>query len=112
MILDVKDYIAKLNNQLENNLLYQRFKKGPINNANNVNTPIEKIKKQIFLTNWTAKTIIIEGIRTPLFHILQKFHKSDISGRPVVSSVKWHASKTLKFIYHYFRYMQMCYFHT
>ena len=40
-------------------------------------------------------------VRTRQFHILSKFHKPNIPGRPVVSSVECHTSKILRFFGHF-----------
>ena len=56
---------------------------------------------QELLSNLTASKLTVDEVRTPQFSIFPKFHKTNIPGRPVVSSVEFHTSKISKFVDHY-----------
>ena len=50
VILDLEDYIAKVNNQLENKLLYQRLNEDPVTkHTKMVNTATKNIRSKNFL---------------------------------------------------------------
>ena len=51
----------------------------------------------------TKSRSTVDQVRTPQFHIFPKVHKTNIPGRPVVSSVECHISKISKFVDHYFK---------
>ena len=65
---------------------------------------MESFKKQELLSTLTAKKLTTNEFRKqPQFHILPKIHKSNIPGRPVVSSVECHTSKISKFVDRYLK---------
>lgn len=66
-----------------------------------VNIVIESFRKQELLSKSTAIKLTVDEVTTPQSHILLKVHVSNIPGRPVVSSVKYHTSKISKFIDHF-----------
>ena len=102
VILDVKDYIAKANEQLQDNSFYQKLHVDPTaKHSAIVNSVIESFRKQELLSNSTASKLIVDEVRTPQFHIFPKVHKTNIPGRPAVSSVECHTSKISKFVDHY-----------
>ena len=50
VILDLEDYIVKANNQLENNLLYQRLNEDPVTkHTKMVNTAAKNLRGKNFL---------------------------------------------------------------
>ena len=102
VILDVKDYIAKANEQLQDNSFYQKLNVHPtVKHSDIVNSAIASFRKQELLSNSTASKLTEDEVSTPQFHIFPKVHKTNIPGRPVVSSVECHASKISKFVDHY-----------
>ena len=102
VIQDVKDYIAKANEQLQDNSFYQKLNVHPtVKHSHIVNSAIESFRKQELLSNSTASKLTVDKGRTRQFHIFAKVHKTNIPGRPVVSSVECHASKISKFVDHY-----------
>ena len=102
VILEVKDYIAKANEQLQDNSSYQKLNVDPTAKYSDiVNSAIESFRKQELLSNSTARKLTVDEVKTPQFHIFLKVHKTNIPGRPVVSSVEFHTSKISKFVDHY-----------
>ena len=106
VILDVKDYIAKANEQLQDNSFYQKLNVDPTaKHSDIVNSVIESFRKQEILSNSTASKLTVDEVRTAQFHVFSKVHKTIIPGRPVVSSVECHTSKISKFVVHYLSHM-------
>ena len=102
VILNVKDYIAKANEQLQDNSFYQKLNVDPTaKHSDVVNSATESFRKQELLSNSTASKLTVDEVRTPQFHIFPKVHKTNIPRRPVVSSVECHTSKISKFVDHY-----------
>ena len=102
VILNVKDYIAKDNKQVQDNSFYQKLNVDPTaKHSDIVNRAIESFGKQELLSNSKASRLTVDEVRTPQFHIFPKVHKTNIPGRPVVSSVECHTSKISKFVDHY-----------
>ena len=102
VILDVTDYIAKANEQLQDNSFYQKLNVDPTaKHSDIVNSAIESFRKQELLSNSTASKLTVDEVRTPQFHVFSKVHKTNIPRRPVVSSVECHTSKISKFVVHY-----------
>ena len=98
VILDVKDYIARANEQPQDNSFYQKLNVDPtVKHSEIVSSAIENFRKQKLLSNLTATKLTVDEVRTPQFHIFHKVHKTDIPGRPVVSSVECDASNTQQF---------------
>ena len=92
-ILDVKDYIAKANEQIEDNSFYQKLNVDPTaKHSEIVNSAIESSRKQELLSNLASSKLTVDEVRTPQFHILRKVYKANMPGRPVVSSVRPHTS--------------------
>ena len=88
VILDVKYYIAKANEQLQDNSFSQKLNVDlTAKHSKIVNSAIESFRKQELLSNSTASELTVDEVRTPQFHILSKAHKPNIPGRPKVSSV-------------------------
>ena len=101
VILDVNDYIAKTNEQLQDNSFYQNLNVDPTaKHSDIVKSAIESFRKQELLSSSTASKLNVDEIRTPQFHIFPKVHKTNIPGRPVVNSVECHTSKISKFADH------------
>ena len=99
---DVKHYIGKANEQLQDNSFYQKLNVDPTaKHSDIINSAIESFRKQELLSNSTASKLTVNEVRTPQFHVFPKFHKTNMPGRPVVSSVECHPSKTSKFVDHY-----------
>ena len=97
VILDVKDYIEKANEQLQDNSFYQKLNVDPTASYSEiVNSAIESFRKQELLSNSTSSKLTVDEIWTLQFHDLLKVHEPNIPGRPIVSSVECHASKILK----------------
>ena len=102
VILDIKDYIATTNKQLQDNSFYQKLNVDPTaKDSKIVNSAVESFRNQELLLNSTASQLTVDEVRTPQFHILPKVHRPNIPGRPVVSSVECHTSKISKFADHY-----------
>ena len=94
VILGVKDYIATVNEQLQDNYFYQKLNVNPTSKHSGIlNSAIESFKKQELLPNVTANEFTVDEVRTPQFHILPKVHKPSITERPVLSSVECHTRK-------------------
>ena len=101
VILDVKDYIAKANEQLQDNYFYQKLNEDPTaKHSDIVNSAIGSFRKQELLSNSTSSKLTVDEVRTPQFHIFPKVHKTNIPGRPAVRSVECHTSKISKFVDH------------
>ena len=102
VILDVEEYIAKANEQLQDNSFYEKLNVDPTAKYSDiVNRAIERFRKQELLSNSTANKLTVDQVRTPQFYIFPKVHKANIPGRPVVSSTECHTSKISKFVDHY-----------
>ena len=84
VILDVKDYIAKATEQLQGNSFYQKLNVDPTANHSKIeNSAIESFRKQELLSKSLASKLTADEVRTLQFHILPKFHKTNILARPV-----------------------------
>ena len=80
VILDVKDYIAKANEQLQDNSFYQKLNVDPTTKHSDiVNSAIESFRKQELLSNSTARKLTVDEVRTPQFHIFPKVHKTNLT---------------------------------
>ena len=102
VILDVKDYNGKTNEQLQDNSFYQRLNVDPTaKHSEIVNSVIEIFRKQKLLSNSTASKLTVDEVRTPHFYIFPKILKPNVPGIPVVFSVECHASKISKFVDYY-----------
>ena len=102
VILDVKDYIEMPNEKLQDDSFYQKLNVDPTaKHSDTVNSAIESFRKQELLSSSTANKLTVDEVRTPQFHIFPKVHKTNIPGRPVVSSVECHTSKISKFVDQY-----------
>ena len=102
VILDVKDYVAKANAQLQDNSFNQKLNVDPTaKHSDIVNSARESFRKQELLSNSTASKLTVDEVRSPQFHIFPKVHKTNMPGRPVVSSVECRTSKISKFVDHY-----------
>ena len=63
VILDVKDYIAKANEQLQDNSLYQKLNVDPTASYSEiVNSAIESFRKQELLSNSTSSKLTVDEI--------------------------------------------------
>ena len=102
VIPDVKDYIAKATEQLQDNSFYQKLNVDPTaKHSDIVNSAIESFRKQELLSNSTASKLNIDEVKTPQFHVFPKVHKTNIPGRLVVSSVECHTITISKFVDQY-----------
>ena len=64
--LDVKDYIAKANEQLQDNSFYQRLNvDSTAKHSDIANSAIESFRKQELLSNSTASKLTVDEVRTP-----------------------------------------------
>ena len=75
VILDVKDYIAKANEQLQDNSFYQKLNVDPTT-KHFVKIVIESYRKQELLSNSTAGKLLVDAKKTPHFHIFPKTHET------------------------------------
>ena len=101
VILDIKDYVAKADEQLEGNSFYQKVNVDPIAKySENLKSATENFRKQELLSNSIANKLTIDEVRTAQFHTLPKVHNPNIPRRSVVISVECHTSKILKFVDH------------
>ena len=79
VIPDVKDYIAKANEQVQDNSFYQKLNVDlTTKHSEIVNSAIESFRKQELLPNSTASKLTVNEVRTPQFHILPKVYKTNI----------------------------------
>ena len=102
VILDVKDYISKANEQLQDNCFYQKLNvDSTAKHSEIVNSAIESFTKQKLFSNPTPSKLTVDEVRTPQFHIFPKVHKTKIPGRPIVNSVECDTSEISKFVNHY-----------
>ena len=53
------------------------------------------------MTSKKANSLLEEKTETSKFHLLPKIHKPNDPGRPVISSVNCHTSKTSEFVEYY-----------
>ena len=60
-----------------------------------------RFQKARTIIKFDSKQTDLDEVRTPQFQILPKVHKTNIPGRPVVSSVECHTSKISEFVNHY-----------
>ena len=89
VILDVKDYISKANEQLQGNSFYQKLNvDSTAKHSEIVNSAIESFSKQELFSNPTPSKLTIDEVRTPQFHFFPKVHKTKIPGRPIPSYIK------------------------
>ena len=66
VILDVTDYIAKVNELLQDNSFYQKLYVDPTaKHSEIVNRVIESFRKQELLSNLTASKPTVDEVRTP-----------------------------------------------
>ena len=64
--LDVKDYIAKANEQLQDNSFYQRLNvDSTAKHSDIANSAIESFRTQELLSNSTASKLTVDEVRTP-----------------------------------------------
>ena len=76
VVLDVKAYIAKANEQLQDNSFYQKLNVDPsAKHSAIVNSAIKSFRKQELLSNSTASKLTVDEVRTPQFHIFPKVIK-------------------------------------
>ena len=76
VILDVKDYIAKANEQLQDNSFYQKLYVDPTaKHSDIVNSAIESFRKQELLSNSAAIRLTVDEVRTPQSIFSPKFIK-------------------------------------
>ena len=86
VILDVKHYIEKANENLQDNIFYWQLHLYPTaKHSEIVNSATESFKKQEILSKPTSRKLTVDEVKTPQFHILPKNHKLNIPGRPVAS---------------------------
>ena len=75
---DVKDYIAKANEQLEYSFFNQKLNVDPTTKYSEiVNSTIASFRKQE-LSNLTASKLTAVEVRATQFHIFPKVHKTNI----------------------------------
>ena len=66
VILEVKDYIARANEQLQDNSFYQKLNVDPTaKHSDIVNSAIESFRKQELLSSSTASKLTVDEVRTP-----------------------------------------------
>ena len=66
-----------------------------------INDTSETFHRQQVLANNIADNLKTTNVKTSHFYITTKVYKTDIPGRPVVSSIDCHTSKLSKFVDHY-----------
>ena len=66
-----------------------------------VNNTVENFQKENILSKKTAEDLKIFDPKTPKFIIRPKIHKENNPGRPVISSINYHASEISRFLDHY-----------
>ena len=99
VILDVKDNIAKANEQLQDNLFYQKLNVDPTANCQQCYRKFQKARTIIKLDSKQTHRRRSKNTLIPYFS--QRSYKPNIPGRLVVSSVDCHTSDISKFVDHY-----------
>ena len=102
VIIDVEDYIREANSQLENTEFYEKLNFNPTEGYSNiVDNRLDELTEEGDLSEEIAEGLKMDNPRTPHFYLLPKIHKEGNPGRPVVSSIDSHTSKTSKYVdYH------------
>ena len=101
VILDIKEYIAKTKERIQNNSYYQKLNINPtVKHSEIANNAIESFSKQELLSYSTPSRLTVNEVRTPQFRNLPKVPQPNIPERPVVNSAKCHTSKISKFVNH------------
>ena len=100
-ILDINDYIDKVNRQLKDANNYEQLDFEPTElHTEKIISEINNLKNENLLTIKTANSLLEEKIKTPEFH-LPKIHKANNPGRPVISSSNCYTSRISEFVDYY-----------
>ena len=93
-ILDINDYIDKVNSQPKDTNNYEQLDFEPTElRTEKIIPEINNLKNENLLTIKTANSLLEEKIKTPEFH-LPKIHRANNPGRPVISSSNCYTSRT------------------
>ena len=102
VIIDVGNCIHEANRQLNNTDFYKKLPNDPAkSNGNKANNIVDEFKLQRLLNDTTAHNLKTLDARTPNFYMQPKIHKESNPGRPVISSINCHTTKTLQYIVHH-----------
>ena len=99
VILDVEDYIAEAERQLNDTTSYEKlgFDPTPIYNQI-INNNIDNLAKKSEITTKVSESLKNDKPKTPKFYMLPKIHKANNPGRPVVNSIDSHTSNISKYV--------------
>ena len=79
VILDVKDYIAKVNEQLQDNSFYQKLNVNPtFKHSGIVDSAIESFRREALLPNLTASKLTVDELRTLQFKFINLANQKDL----------------------------------
>ena len=99
VILDVEDYIKKVERQLNNKENYRKINYDPTTaNSETIHKVIKIFQKEILLSKNIFEGLKTEDPKTPHFYLKPKVHKEGNPGRPVVSSINCHNSKISEYV--------------
>ena len=102
VIWDVKDYIKEAMKQLNDTNFYRVLPTNPTStHCELINSTIDGFKESKQLQNKLAEGLKTTEPRTPRFYLLPKIHKENNTGRPVVSSINSHTTKSSEFVDYY-----------
>ena len=102
VIINVEDYIAEAERQLNDTTFYHKLDNNPTLIYNErVNNAIDNLKKEKEIPEKLAKSLKTVEPNTPKFYTLPKIHKENNPGRPVVNTINSHTSKISQLVdYH------------
>ena len=99
VLVDVNDYVEEANRQLGNKEFYKKLTIDTTEiNRIKVNRTINELKSSHLLYEKIANDLLSSEAKTPHFEMLPKLYKEGNPGRPVVSSIDYHATKISKYI--------------
>ena len=102
VIWDVIDYIKEAMKLLNDRSFYKILPNNPTStHCELINNTIETFKQNKQLEKKLAEGLKAVEPRTPQFYLLPKIHKANIPGRPVVSSINSHTTKSSEFVDYY-----------
>jgi hypothetical protein len=99
VIIDVENYLEEANRQLNNQNFYAQLTHDPTgDHADIINETIKSFVKEKLLSDKLGKLLKQTSPKTPNMYFRPKVHKTDIPGRPIVSSINSHSSKISHFV--------------
>ena len=99
VILDVKDYLAEANRQLENTEFYKKIDVNLTEtHTDTINKVIQNFATSKLLSEQTAKALMVEAPKTAKFYMLPKVHKEGNPGRPIINAIGNPTSSIAEFV--------------